>query len=100
MDVKTIFLNSNLKEEVYMTQPEEFVSNERANQVCKLMRSTYALKQTLRSWNIRFDMTVKNFDFIKNKDEPYVYKKISGSAIVFLILYVDDIYCLLEMISQ
>ena len=29
--------------------------------------------------------------FIKNMDEPCVYKKTSGSAIVFLILYVDDI---------
>ena len=36
-------------------------------------------------------MTVKEFSFIKNKDEPCVYKKISGSTVVFLILYVDDI---------
>ena len=28
---------------------------------------------------------------MKNEDEPYVYKKVSGSAIVFLVLYVDDI---------
>ena len=28
---------------------------------------------------------------MKNKDEPCVYKKVSGSAIVFLVLYVDDI---------
>ena len=27
----------------------------------------------------------------KNEDEPCVYKKISGSIVVFLILYVDDI---------
>ena len=31
------------------------------------------------------------FEFIKNEDEPCVYKKVSGSAITFLILYVDDI---------
>ena len=29
--------------------------------------------------------------FIQNEDEPCVYKKISGSIVVFLILYVDDI---------
>jgi hypothetical protein len=34
---------------------------------------------------------VKGFGFIKNEEEPYVYKKASGSAIVFLVLYVDDI---------
>ena len=31
------------------------------------------------------------FDFIKNEEEPYVYKKISGNAVTFLILYMDDI---------
>ena len=34
---------------------------------------------------------IKEFGFIKNENEPCVYKKISGSAVVFLVLYVDDI---------
>ena len=34
---------------------------------------------------------VKGFGFIKNSEEACVYKKVSGSAIAFLILYVDDI---------
>ena len=36
-------------------------------------------------------MIVKEFGFIKNMDEPCVYKKTSGSIIVFLVLYVGDI---------
>ena len=32
MDVKTIFLNENLEEKVYMTQLEGFISSRRANQ--------------------------------------------------------------------
>ena len=36
-------------------------------------------------------MTIKEFGFIKNTDEPYVYKKISGSIIIFLVMYVGDI---------
>ena len=55
------------------------------------IRSIYGLKQTSRSWNIHFDGTIKSFSFIKNMDKPYAYKKSSGSTIVFLILYVDDI---------
>ena len=51
----------------------------------------YGLKQASRSWNFRFDNAVKEFGFIKNEDEPCVYKKVSGSTIVFLVLYVDDI---------
>ena len=65
MDVKITFLNGNLEEEVYMTQSEKFISSGRANQVCKLMRFIYGLKQASKSWNILFDMTVKVFDFIK-----------------------------------
>ena len=49
------------------------------------------MKQASQSWNLRFDKAIKEFGFIKNKDEPCVYKKVSGSAVVFLVLYVDDI---------
>ena len=91
MDVKIIFLNGNLEEEVYMTQSERFISSRSTNQVCKLKRSIYGLKQASRSRNIQFDMTVKQFNFIKNENESCIYKKISGSTIVFLVLNVDDI---------
>ena len=36
MDVKTAFLNGNLLEDVYMTQPEGFVDPMYPNRVCKL----------------------------------------------------------------
>ncbi|KAK9128492.1 hypothetical protein Syun_017289 [Stephania yunnanensis] len=91
MDVKTTFLNGNQLEDVYMTQPEGFVHLENSRKVCKLQRSIYGLKQASRSWNILFDETIKDFDFIKNEDEPCVYKKVSGSVVVFQVLYVDDI---------
>ena len=41
MDVKTAFLNENLVEDVYMTQPEGFVDPKHPNKVCKLQRSIY-----------------------------------------------------------
>ena len=40
---------------------------------------------------MRFDEAIRSYDFIKNKDTPCVYKKINGSAITFLVLYVCDI---------
>ena len=56
-----------------------------------MLRSIYGLKQASRSWNIRFDEAIRSYDFVKNEDEPCVYRKVSGSAISFLVLYVDDI---------
>ncbi|KAK8997995.1 hypothetical protein V6N11_012529 [Hibiscus sabdariffa] len=91
MDVKTTFLNGKLEEDVYMTQPEGFVAPGNATKVCKLQRSIYGLKQASRSWNLRFNDAIKEFGFIRNEDEPCVYKKFSGSIVSFLILYVDDI---------
>ncbi|KAK8640461.1 hypothetical protein V6N13_008214 [Hibiscus sabdariffa] len=91
MDVKTAFLNGKLEEDVYMTQSEGFVTLENARKVCKLQRFIYGLKQASRSWNLRFNEAIQEFGFIRNEDEPCVYKKLSGSIVSFLILYVDDI---------
>ncbi|GJX61460.1 retrotransposon protein, putative, ty1-copia subclass, partial [Tanacetum coccineum] len=66
MDVKTSFLNGYLNEEVYMEQPEGFVSQKYPNRVCKLKRSIYGLKQASRQWNKRFDDEIKKFGFSQN----------------------------------
>ncbi|GJY16942.1 retrotransposon protein, putative, ty1-copia subclass [Tanacetum coccineum] len=79
MDVKTVFLNGYLSEEVYMEQPEGFINQKFPNRVCKLKRSIYGLKQASRNWNKRFDDEIKKFGLSQNRDEPYVYVKASGS---------------------
>ncbi|GJU45793.1 retrotransposon protein, putative, ty1-copia subclass [Tanacetum coccineum] len=91
IDVKTAFLNGRLNKDVYMVQPEGFVNPKHPGRICKLQRSIYGLKQASRSWNKRFDEEIKKYGFTQNPDEPCVYKRASGSIIVFLILYVDDI---------
>src|SRR6266536_810487 len=91
MDVKMAFLNGFLQEELYMIQPEGFVDPKNADKVCKLQHSIYGLLQDSRSWNIRFDEMIKAFGFIQTYGEACIYKKVSGSSIAFLILYVDDI---------
>jgi hypothetical protein len=48
---------------------------------------------------MRFDEVVKGFDFIKNVEEPCVYKKVSGGTIVFLVLYVHVILLIRNDIS-
>ncbi|GKC35656.1 retrotransposon protein, putative, ty1-copia subclass [Tanacetum coccineum] len=83
MDVKTAFLNGYLFKEVYMTQPKGFVNPKYPNDVCKLKRSIYGLKQASRQWNKRFDDKIKKFSFTQNRDEPCVYQKASGSSVTF-----------------
>ena len=85
------FLNGYLDESIYMMQPEGFIVEGQEQKVCKLLRSIYELKQASRSWNLRFDETIKTFGFEQNVDEPCVYKYIKETKVVFLVLYVDDI---------
>jgi hypothetical protein len=91
VDIKTAFLNGNIEEELCIVQPEDFVNSKDANKVCKLQRSIYGLKQLSWSWNLCFDEVIKGLGFFQNTEESCIYKKMSGSSVSFLVVYVDDI---------
>ena len=80
-----------LKKPFIWSNQKDSLKKAKKKKVCKLQKSIYGLKQTSRSWNIKFDQSVKSFGFIQCPDEPCVYMRNSGNVVVFLILYVDDI---------
>ena len=71
IDVNTTFRKGNLSKDVYITQLKVFTHGN-GSKVCKLQRSIYGLKQAYRSWNIRFDETIKESGFSQNSNEVYV----------------------------
>ena len=88
LDVTTAFLNGELKEEIYMKQPDGFVVKGNEHLVCKLKKSVYGLKQSSRSWN---DKHLKKMGFKQSSYDPCIYVLNSGGEIVIIAVYIDDI---------
>nr|GEU39297.1 retrovirus-related Pol polyprotein from transposon TNT 1-94 [Tanacetum cinerariifolium] len=73
MDVKTAFLNGNLREEVYVSQLDGFVDQDNPNHVYKLKKALYGLKQAPRAW---YDMLLSfliSQDFSKGSVNPTLF---------------------------
>ena len=92
MDVKTVFLNGDIDETIYMVQPENFVSGDTKRMVCKLKKSIYRLKQAFCQWYYKFHQVIISSGFKMNMVDDCIYHKFSGSKHIYLVLYVDDIF--------
>lgn len=90
MDVKTAFLNSKLKEEIYMKQPPGF-ENGNKKLVCRLKKCIYGLKQSAKEWNDEIRRTLTREGFTQSKNDACLYSKKVHGEWVFLLIYVDDI---------
>lgn len=91
LDVKTTFLNGDLEEEVYVSQPEGFEVKGKEKHVLKLSKALYGLRKAPRAWNIKLDKSLKNLKFSKCACEPAVYTRGSGETALILGVYVDDL---------
>nr|GEX43082.1 retrovirus-related Pol polyprotein from transposon TNT 1-94 [Tanacetum cinerariifolium] len=91
MDVKTAFLNGELKEEVYVSQPEGFVDPDHPTHVFCLKKAPYGLKQAPRAW---YDMLLRfllDNNFSKGVVDPTLFTRKTGKRILLVQIYVDDI---------
>ncbi|GJY95413.1 retrovirus-related pol polyprotein from transposon TNT 1-94 [Tanacetum coccineum] len=91
MDVKTAFLNGNLREEVYVSQPDGFVDPDKPNYVYKLKKALYGLKQAPRAWYDMLSSFLISNDFSKGSVDPTLFIHREGKELLLVQIYVDDI---------
>ena len=91
MDVKSAFLNGDLKEEVYVTQPPGFEMPNSESKVCKLKKALYGLKQAPRAWNKKIDSFLQSIDFKQCVSDASMYVKKKDEKQVIIIIYMDDL---------
>nr|GEV77339.1 retrovirus-related Pol polyprotein from transposon TNT 1-94 [Tanacetum cinerariifolium] len=91
MDVKTTFLNGELKEEVYVSQPEGFVDPDHPTHVYRLKKALYGLKQAPRAWYDTLTRFVLDNKFSKGVVDPTLFTRKIGKHILLVQIYVDDI---------
>jgi hypothetical protein len=91
MDVKSAFLNGDLKEEVYMHQPPGFVIPDKEGKVLHLRKTLHGLRQALRAWNAKLDSTLKGMGFRQSPHEAVIYRRDNGENALLVGVYVDDL---------
>ncbi|KAJ0967732.1 hypothetical protein J5N97_024649 [Dioscorea zingiberensis] len=91
MDVKSAFLNGELSEEVYVSQPPGFEDDERPQLVLKLKKALYGLRQAPRAWNYKLDKSLLSLGFERSPLEHAVYKKKHHGLVLLVGVYVDDL---------
>ncbi|GKE61113.1 retrovirus-related pol polyprotein from transposon TNT 1-94 [Tanacetum coccineum] len=91
MDVKTAFFNGELKEEVYVSQPEGFVDQDNPSHVYKLKKALYGLKQAPRVWYDMLSSFLISQQFSKGAIDPTHFTRHAGNDILLVQIYVNDI---------
>ncbi|KAJ9542258.1 LOW QUALITY PROTEIN: hypothetical protein OSB04_028764 [Centaurea solstitialis] len=91
MDIKNVFLNGKLNEEVYVAQPPGFVDPKFPDHVYKLNKALYGLKQAPRAWYDTLSTFLLSKGFVRGKIDSTLFLKKYPKHILLVQIYVDDI---------
>ena len=91
MDVKSAFLNGELDEVVYVSQPEGFVKQGQEHLVYRLYKALYGLRQAPRAWYAKLSQCLEEMGLSRCPYEHAVYIKKEGEESLIVAVYVDDL---------
>ncbi|KAL4028032.1 hypothetical protein IC575_011224 [Cucumis melo] len=88
LDFNNAFLNGELSEDVYMSQPAGYVHPHFPDYVCKLNKAIYGLKQAPRAWNTTLSTELLRLGFVNSR---------SDSSLFIFPTYVEDLLYKLQL---
>jgi hypothetical protein len=80
-----VFLNGDLKEEVYVHQPLRFTISDKEGKVLCLRKALYGLRQAPRAWNAKLDSTLRRMGFEQSPHEAAVYQRANGGNVLWWV---------------
>jgi len=91
MDVKSIFLNGLIQDEVYVEQPPRFESETLTQHAFKLNKALYGLKQASKAWYGKLSSFILENGFEHGMVDTTLFPKNYDSQFLLVQVYVDDI---------
>ena len=91
MDVKNVFLQGELEDEIYMRPPPGREDMVKPRNVLRLKKAIYGLKQSPRAWYHKLSTTLNGKGFVKSEADHTLFTLTSKQGIVVILIYVDDI---------
>lgn len=88
MDVKNVFLNDDLDEEVYMQPPCGYFHP--PGKVCKLRKALHRLKQVPHAWLSKFNTSMTAIGLQSSSHDSALFLRCTNRGFTILVLYVDD----------
>src|SRR6201999_870275 len=89
VDISSAFLNGEIDAEVYMQQPEGFPQG-RPDQVLRLLKSIYGLRQSPRLWHKKLNSVLVKMGFKKIKSDASVWVYDRDEVRIIVPVFVDD----------
>ncbi|RVW83707.1 Retrovirus-related Pol polyprotein from transposon RE1 [Vitis vinifera] len=91
LNVHNAFLNGELEEQVYMSQPPGYLDTKFPTKVCRLKKALYGLKQAPRAWFQRLSSALIQWGFSNSRTDSSMFLHFGESTTLIVLVYVDDI---------
>jgi len=91
MDAVSAFLQGELSEKIYVTQPEGFEIKNKEHYVYRLNKAIYGLKQSGRAWNNKLHSVLLDIGLQRSSRDHCVYYDVNKRKIIIVAAYVDDL---------